>query len=245
MEKKDYIFGVRAIIEAMDSGKTLDKVMIKRESGNELMRELLEKAALYNVPVQRVPVEKLNRITLKNHQGAIAIISPVEFYSLDNLLPTLYESGKTPFCVVLDHITDTRNFGAIARTSVCSGADFIVIFDKGSVSVTGDSVKASAGALFHIPVCREKDVKTALRTLQENGYKIVGASEKGAQKYTEIDYSGPVAIVMGAEDTGLSDEALKMCDELAYIPIKNKIESLNVSVAAGIFLYEIVRQREG
>lgn len=243
MEKSDYIFGIRAILEAMESGKTIDKVLIRRELGGDLARELLVKTREYDVPVQRVPLERLNRITMKNHQGAIAILSPVGYHRLDNIIPMLYEEGKTPLALVLDGVTDARNFGAIARSADCSGVDFIVIPEKGNATVTSDAVKASAGALFYVPVCREKDTLSSIRRLKDNGYLIVGASEKGASTYTSADYTVPVAIVMGAEDTGLSQEVLRACDVLAAIPMLGNIGSLNVSVAAGVMLYEAVRQR--
>ncbi len=245
MERSDYIFGIRAILEAIEAGKSIDKVLIRRELGGELAKELLDKVRAYDIVVQRVPLEKLNRITMKNHQGAIAILSPVGYQRLDNIIPALYEEGKTPLAVVLDGVTDARNFGAIARTADCAGVDFMVIPERNSASVTSDAVKASAGALFYVPVCRERDTLTAVRKLKENGYLIVGASEKGAENYVNADYTVPVAIVMGAEDTGISPEVLRACDALAAIPILGNIGSLNVSVAAGVILYEAVRQRNG
>lgn len=245
MEKSDYIFGIRPVIEAIEAGKSIDKLLIKREASGELVKELLEVASRYNILIQRVPNERLNRITMKNHQGVIAIVSPVSYYNLDDLLVSLYENGKTPFGILLDGVTDARNFGAIARSAECAGANFIVIPERGSASVTSDAVRASAGALFHIPVCREKDIAKAIGKLHENGYAVVGATEKGKLNYTEIDYTIPVGIVMGAEDTGISTEVLKKCDALVAIPIKGKVGSLNVSVAAGVLLYEVVRQRRG
>lgn len=245
MEKSDYIFGIRAILEAIEAGKSIDKVLIRRDIGGDLAKELLEKVREYDIVMQRVPLEKLNRITMKNHQGAIAILSPVGYNRLDNLIPQLYEEGKTPLAVVLDGVTDARNFGAIARTADCAGVDFIVIPERNSASVTSDAVKASAGALFYVPVCRERDTLAAVKKLKENGYQIVGASEKGAEDYTSADYTVPTAIVMGAEDTGISPEVLRQCDRLAAIPILGNIGSLNVSVAAGVIMYEAVRQRKG
>lgn len=243
MEKSDYIFGIRAILEAIESGKTIDKVLMRRDLGGELAKELIDKVKEYDIVVQKVPVEKLNRITMKNHQGAIALLSPVGYHKLDHVIPQLYEDGKTPLAVVLDGVTDARNFGAIARSADCAGVDFIVVPERGSASVTSDAVKASAGALFYVPVCRERDTLSAVKKLKENGYMIVGASEKGAENYTKADFTVPVAIVMGAEDTGISPEVLRQCDQLAAIPILGNIGSLNVSVAAGVMLYEAVRQR--
>lgn len=243
MDKNDYIFGIRAILEAIEAGKSIDKVLLRREIGGDLAKELIEKVREYDIVMQRVPLEKLNRITMKNHQGAIALLSPVGYHKVDNVIPQLYEDGKTPLAVVLDGVTDARNFGAIARSANCAGVDFIVIPERGSASASSDAVKASAGALFYVPVCRERDTLSAVRKLKDNGYLIVGASEKGAESYVKADYTVPVAIVMGAEDTGISPEVLKVCDTLAAIPILGNIGSLNVSVAAGVMLYEAVRQR--
>lgn len=243
MEKSDYIFGIRAVIEAVEAGRSIDKVLVRRDLGGDLGRELMDKLREYGVVVQKVPQEKLNRITMKNHQGAIALLSPIDYSRLEHLVPLFYEEGRNPLVVVLDGITDTRNFGAIGRTAACAGVEAIVIPERNSVSVTPDAVKTSAGGLFHVPVCREKDTLSAVRFLKENGYRIVGATEKGAAPYTEADYRVPVAIVMGSEDTGISDGVLRICDDLAAIPIVGKIESLNVSVAAGIMIYEALRQR--
>lgn len=243
MDKNDYIYGLRAIIEAVEAGKEIDKVFVKKDLQGELAGELFEKLRQGRVPVQRVPVERLNRITRKNHQGAVAMLSAVTYYRLDHLVPELYEEGLLPFIVVLDGITDVRNFGAIARTCECAGVDAVVIPQHGSVSVGGDAVKTSAGALHHLPVCRERSVKGAVSFLKENGYKIVAASEKSDINYTMADYTTPVAIVMGAEDEGIDPEVLKLCDTFVSIPMFGKIGSLNVSVAAGIMMYEVVRQR--
>ncbi len=244
MEKTDYIFGLRAIIEAIEAGRNIDKVLIRKDlAGSDLARELNAKIKEYGIVVQRVPIEKLNRITMKNHQGAIALLSPIEYQRLENIVPLLYEEGQTPLLLLLDGITDTRNFGAIGRTADCAGVNAIVIPERNSATVTPDALKASAGGLFYVPVCRERDIVKAVRMLKENGYHIVGATEKGAIPYTQADYKVPVAIVMGSEDTGISDEVLRLCDELVAIPILGQISSLNVSVAAGVMLYEAVRQR--
>lgn len=243
ISKSDYIFGIRAVIEAIDSGKSIDKVLVRKDLGGELAHELLAKIKEYGVLMQRVPQERLNRITMKNHQGVIAMISPVTYHKLENLLPSLYEEGKTPFIVLLDGLTDTRNFGAIGRTCDCAGVDGIVIPERNSVSVTPDAVKTSAGGLFYVPVCRERDIVSAVKLLKESGVKVVAASEKGACDYTELDMTVPVAIVMGSEDVGISQEVLRLCDEIATIPMLGNIGSLNVSVAAGVLIYDVVRQR--
>lgn len=230
-------------MEAMEASKSIDKILVKRELSGELLKELLSMARQLDIPVQKVPNEKLNRITMKNHQGVIAIMCPVRYYNLDNLIANLYEEGKTPIGIMLDGVTDARNFGAIARSAECAGADFILIPERGSASVTSDSVRSSAGALFHIPVCREKDLVKTVAKLHENGFMIVGASEKSDIDYTDMDFTIPVIIVMGAEDIGISPEVLRRCDHLASIPIVGKVGSLNVSVACGVMLYEAVRQR--
>ena len=243
MKTNDYIFGLRAVIEAIKAGKDIDKVLIKKDISGDLVAELFQVIKEYGVVSQRVPVERIHRITQKNHQGVVAFLSPVAYHNLDDLIPSLFEAGKLPFVVALDGITDVRNFGAIARTCECSGVDAIIIPEKNSVSVNADAVKTSAGALLHIPVVRVKNLNKAIKQLKESGLMIVGATEKGSKNYTTFDYTVPTAIVMGAEDTGISNENLRECDYLAAIPMFGQINSLNVSVAAGILIYEVVRQR--
>lgn len=243
MKTNDYIFGLRAVIEAIKAGKDIDKVLIKKDISGDLVAELFQVIKEYGVVSQRVPVERINRITQKNHQGVVAFLSPVAYHNLDDLIPSLFEAGKLPFVVALDGITDVRNFGAIARTCECSGVDAIIIPEKNSVSVNADAVKTSAGALLHIPVVRVKNLNKAIKQLKKSGLMIVGATEKGSKNYTTFDYTVPTAIVMGAEDTGISNENLRECDYLAAIPMFGQINSLNVSVAAGILIYEVVRQR--
>ena len=208
MEPTDYIFGIRAVAEAIEAGKEIDKIFIKKDLNGSLATELLALAKENKVPVQRVPLERINRITRKNHQGVLAMLSAVTYHRLEHLVPMLYEEGMLPFIVVLDGITDVRNFGAIARTCECAGADAIVIPERGSVSVGGDAVKTSAGALLHLPVCRERSTAQAVKFLKDNGYMVVAASEKADINYTQPDYTKPVAIVMGAEDTGISPQVL-------------------------------------
>ncbi len=243
MDSSDYIFGIRAVMEAIEAGKDIDKVLIKKDLNGELASELFGMIRANRILSQRVPIERLNKITRKNHQGVIAVLSAVTYHRLDHLVPQLYEDGVLPFIVVLDGITDVRNFGAIARTCECAGVDAIVIPEHGSVSVGGDAVKTSAGALHHLPVCRERSTAGAVRFLKDNGYRIVAASEKVDINYTQVDYTVPVAIVMGAEDTGISPEVLKLCDTFVSIPQFGHMGSLNVSVAAGVIMYEVVRQR--
>ncbi len=243
MNNSEYIFGIRAVMEALQAGKDLNKVFVKKDLQGDLARELMPMLREHEVPVFRVPQEKLNRITRKNHQGVIAMLSPVTYYKLDQIVPTLYEEGLLPFIVLLDGLTDTRNFGAIARTAECAGVHTVVIPDRGSVTVNADAEKTSAGALMHLPVCRVRSIADAVRYLKDSGVKVVAATEKTDSFYTAVDYTGPVAIVMGAEDTGISREVLALCDDRAAIPMSGTIGSLNVSVAAGVLIYEVVRQR--
>ena len=243
MEANDYIFGIRPVIEAIASGKEIDKIFVKKDLSGDQAPELFRLIKEHRFFAQRVPVERLNRITRKNHQGVIAMMSAVTYARLDYLVPQLYEEGRLPFIILLDGITDVRNFGAIARTAECCGADAIVIPERGSVGVGGDAVKTSAGALNYLPVCKEKRISSALRFLKDNGFTCVAVSEKANFNYTEADFTAPVALVMGAEDVGISDEAMRYCDTKVSIPMFGQIESLNVSVAAGVLMYEVVRQR--
>lgn len=243
MEKNEMIFGIRAVIEAVESGKDIDKILIKKDLHSDLAQELFAAVKGRNIVIQKVPIEKINRMSRKNHQGVIAFISAVTYQHLEDIVPMLYEDGKNPFVILLDGITDVRNFGAIARTCECAGVDAIVIPERGSVSVNADAVKTSAGALLHLPVCRESSVFEAVRFLKNSGFKVVAASEKAAVNYTKVDYTVPVAIVMGAEDTGVSKEVLRQCDDMVALPQMGVIGSLNVSVAAGVMMYEVVRQR--
>ena len=243
MQSDEYIFGIRAVIEAIQAGKDIDKILIKKDLSSELSSELFSLIKEYGIVTRRVPVEKINKITRKNHQGVLAILSAVTYHKLEHLIPELYEQGKLPFIVVLDGITDVRNFGAIARTCECAGVDAIVIPEQGSVSVNGDAIKTSAGALHHIPVCREKNIYSAVKFLKDNGLQVVAANEKTSTLYTKADFTSPVALVMGAEDVGISTDVLRQCDTLVAIPEYGHISSLNVSVAAAIMIYEVVRQR--
>lgn len=241
--EKDMIFGIRAVIEAIQAGSEIDKILVRRDMTSELSRELFTALNGLEVPVQKVPLEKLNRITLKNHQGVIAFISPVTFQHIEDIIPSIYEEGRMPFIVVLDGVTDVRNFGAIARTCECAGVDAIVVPIKGGAALNGDAVKTSAGALLKIPVCREHNIVNALKFIASSGIKVVAATEKASQNYTETSMSEPLAIIMGAEDEGVSPEILRLCDNMVKIPMLGTIDSLNVSVAAGVLIYEAVRQR--
>lgn len=243
MKENEMIFGTRAVIEAIQAGKEVDKILMRRDLQNELSRELFNIVKDTHIPIQRVPQEKLDRLTRKNHQGVIAFISAVTYQKLEDIIPFLYEEGKNPFIILLDGITDVRNFGAIARTCECSGADAIVIPARNSVSVNADAVKTSAGALLSIPVCKESSITEAIKFLKNCGYKVYAATEKANLNYTNVSYTDPVAIVMGGEDMGISMDNLRICDEMIKIPILGNIASLNVSAAAAVLMYEVVRQR--
>ena len=240
---KDRIFGLRPVLEAIEAGKTIDKLMIQKGLQGELYHELLEKATEYGIPMQQVPLQKLNRLTGKNHQGVFAFISPIDFHKLEDVLPSIYEAGKNPLILILDRISDVRNFGAIARTAECTGVDVIIIPEKGSASVNEDAIKTSAGALYQIPVCKVKSLKETIKFLQLSGISITCASEKTSDTIYDMDFSLPTAIVMGSEDDGVSNELIRISDNLAKLPMYGEIGSLNVSVACGAFLYEVIRQR--
>lgn len=237
------IFGTRAVIEAIEAGKTIDKILLRRDMTSATGRELLKHLQGTTTPVQKVPVEKLNQYTDKNHQGVIAFLSPIEFYRVEDIIPTLFEQGETPLLMVLDGITDVRNFGAIARTCACAGVHALLIGAYGSVSINGDAMKTSAGALHSLPVCKVENLQQCLQYLRDAGIRIVAATEHAEQDYTRVDMTMPTAIVMGSEDRGIYEPNLRLCTDQVRIPMHGPIESLNVSVAAGVMLYEAVRQR--
>lgn len=237
------IYGTRAVMEAIVAGREIERLFIQKGLNNELLRELLRLVRERNISFTYVPVEKLNRFTPKNHQGVVCLLSSVTYASLDDLIHFAYSQGREPFFIILDRITDVRNFGAIARTAECAGVDGLIIAEKGSAPVSGDAMKTSAGALNHLPVCREKDLRKTVKFLHDNGVTVIACTEKAAKTIYEVVISGPIALLMGSEEDGISDDLLRTCDELVKIPMSGKIGSLNVSVAAGIAIYEIVRQR--
>lgn len=243
MSKSNVVFGIRAILEAIESGKNIEKVLMKTGLQGSLYQELFKTIQKSGIPVQRVPAERINHYSTGNHQGVVALISPVEYQVLEEVVQQVLEAGRSPLVLVLDGITDVRNFGAIARTAECAGIDAIVIPEKGSAPINGDAIKTSAGALYRVPVCRSSKLWYSMKYLKESGFSVVGATEKGTVDYRQVEYSGPLAIVMGAEDKGINPQILKMCDALVSIPLKGEIGSLNVSVAAGILVFEALRNR--
>ncbi|MFB0495814.1 23S rRNA (guanosine2251-2'-O)-methyltransferase [Mucilaginibacter sp. OAE612] len=242
-ESNQMVFGIRAVVEAIRSGKEIEALFIQRGIGGGLIQELKELMNEYQITAQQVPVEKLNRITQKNHQGVIAVISPIVYQKIENIIPEIFERGETPLILVLDSITDVRNMGAIARTAECAGVHAIVIPAKGSAQINPDAIKTSAGALYKIPVCRHDNFMQTVRFLQESGLQLVCCTEKTQDNIYTPDYTVPTAIVMGSEEDGIRNEIIRISDHLAKIPMFGEIESLNVSVSTGVILYEAVRQR--
>ena len=242
MGKPNLIFGMHPLLEASEAGREIDKILLKRGLRSEEVSRITALARERTIPLQFVPEERLTRLTRKQHQGVIAFISEIEYTPLETLIPMLYEAGRSPFVLLLDGLTDVRNFGAIARTAECAGVDALIIPERGSVTVTADAIKTSAGALHRLPVCRVSSIMSAVSLLQASGLKIVAASEKARDVYTETELRLPLGLVLGAEDEGVSEEVLRRADHIVRIPQVGAIGSLNVSVAAGILIYEIVRQ---
>ncbi|WMI66099.1 23S rRNA (guanosine(2251)-2'-O)-methyltransferase RlmB [Aestuariibaculum sp. YM273] len=243
MQEQTQIFGIRAIIEAINAGETIDKVFLQKGLKGDLFSELEFVLRQHSINSSYVPVEKLNRLTKGNHQGAVAQISPIAFHDLENLVMQVTESGKTPLFLLLDQLSDVRNFGAIIRTAECTGVDGIIIQKKGGAPVNGDTIKTSAGAVFKIPICKVDHIKDAVFYMQASGIKVVAATEKTNETLYDVDFTEPCAIIMGSEDRGINPSTLKVVDAKAKLPLLGEIGSLNVSVACGAFLYEAVRQR--
>ena len=237
------IYGIRAVIEAIGAGKEIEKVMVQKDLNGDLVRHLIGKLKNLKIPYSQVPLETLNRVTKKNHQGIIGFMSAIQYYSLDHIVESTFAQGKEPFVLILDRVTDVRNFGAIARTAECAGIDAMVIQSRGNALIGGDAMKTSAGALSLLPVCREENLKKAIQFLKQSGIRMVGCTEKAGGHIYETDLSGPIAIILGSEEDGISPEYLNLCDATCKIPMAGKIASLNVSVSAGIIIYESLRQR--
>lgn len=244
MTHKDMIFGTRAVIEAVRAGRPIEKVLIQSGLSNELIRELLEEIKKLKVPMSFVPAEKLARLSSKNHQGVVCLLSAVTYARVEDLIDFAYHQGKDPLFLVVDRVTDVRNFGAMARTADCAGLTGIIIGDKGNAPITGDAVKTSAGALNYLPVCKVPDVRKIISLLKQNGIKVVACTEKATDDVYASNLTGPLAIIVGSEEDGISPDLLKVADQLVKIPMFGNIASLNVSVAAAISMYEAVRQRQ-
>jgi len=239
----DFIYGTWPVMEAVKAKRDLDKVIIQHGLRNSVIGEIIAELKNLDIPYQFVPIEKMNRVTRKNHQGIIAFLSPITFSKIEHVLPSIYEKGEDPFILILDKITDVRNFGAILRTASCTGVHAVVIPDKGSAMLNSDTVKSSAGAIYTLPICRSENLKDTIEFLKESGLKIFAATEKGSVLYYNEQLSGPSALIMGSEGEGISPEYLRRSDVLVKIPMVGTIASLNVSVAAGVLMYEVFRQR--
>ncbi len=241
-EDKDIIFGVRAVIEAIRAEREINKILIQKGMQKELFMELKEALKGKDLNLQFVPAQKLDRLTQNNHQGVIAFVSPVEYFSIETLVDEKMLAGEKVNILVLDRITDVRNFGGIARTAECQGVDAILIPSKGSALVTSNAVKTSAGALNRIPVCKTDDLKNTLFYLQQSGIRLVACTEKSKNKLYEVNLRGSVAIILGSEEDGITNDLINMSDISAKVPMRGEIASLNVGVATGMILYEKTRQ---
>ncbi len=250
MEEDNLIFGMRSVLEALEAGKDIEKILIQKGLSNELYNQLRRALRGQTVPIQFVPPEKLKRIADasagpagKNHQGVIAYLTEIIYYATDELLSAVFEQGRTPLVLILDRVTDVRNFGAVARSAECAGVDFIIIPSRGAAQINGDAIKTSAGALHRIKVCREDNLKTVIESLKASGLQVVSCHEKTENLIYDADFKKPTAIIVGSEENGISSEYLKRSDVQVKIPMTGKIASLNVSVASGIVLFEVLRQR--
>ena len=242
MDKSTEIYGIRSVIEAINSSKDIDKVYIQTGLKGKLIGQLESLIRNNKINFSYVPIQKLDRLSKKNHQGVVARIAPIKFYTIDSFGEVL-EKSKNPFVLILDQINDVRNFGAIIRTAEISGVDGIIIQNSSSAPVNSDTIKTSAGAIFNIPICKVNHIKDAIYHLQSLNISIISASEKSAKNIYDVDLKGPIAIIMGSEQKGINKSVINLSDESVKLPMYGKIESLNVSVAGGVFLYEVVRQR--
>ncbi len=243
MKKENLIFGLHPVLEAIKSNKPIDKLYIQKGISTDRIDEVLRNIDQDTVSINYVPIEKLDRLVRSNHQGIVATISPIIFQSLETIVEQLLESNKTPLLIILDQVSDVRNFGAILRTAECTGVDAVIIQKKGGAPVSGDTVKTSAGAIFNVPLCKVDHIKDAIYYLQGSGIKTIAATEKTQNSIYNTDLTGPLAVIIGSEGIGVSKSVLSLVDEKAALPLLGKINSLNVSVASGVFLYEAVRQR--
>lgn len=239
---EDLIFGVRAVIEAVKAEREINKILIQKGMHKELFLELKTALQGKDFQLQFVPVQKLDGLVDGNHQGVIAFVSPIEYQLIEPLIDAKLEKGEKPLVLVLDRITDVRNFGAIARTAECQGVDAILIPSKGSALVTADAIKTSAGALNRIPVCKTSSLKESIFYMQQSGMRIVACTEKSKVPLYEVNLRGSVAIILGSEEDGITSDLLNMADIKAKIPMRGNIASLNVGVSAGVILYEKTRQ---
>ncbi|AGC67014.1 putative tRNA:rRNA methyltransferase [Candidatus Uzinura diaspidicola str. ASNER] len=243
MYPQNYIYGIHPVIEAIDSGKSIDKIYLQKGLHGVNYKRIQETIKKYKIPFKWVPREKLRCLTLKNHQGVFAFISPIEFHKIDDLIPILYERGKNPLLLVLDRITDVRNFGSIVRTAECGGVDAILIPQNGSTLINSDAIKASSGAILKLPICKEYNLYKSLLILKNYGIQLVAAEEKAFTTFYEVDFSLPIAILIGNEQSGLDSSYLSLTEKQVKLPMVGKISSMNVSVVCGVLIYEVIRRR--
>lgn len=243
-DKQEMIFGIRPLMEAIDAGKEIEKVLIQKGLRGDLFKDLLKLLKERDVPSQFVPMEKLNRLSRKNHQGVISFVSPIAFFRIEDILPTVYENGEDPFFLIIDRVTDVRNFGAILRTAEAAGIHAVIIPSRNTAQLNSGTIKSSAGAIYKIPVCRSENLKVTINYLKGSGVRIIAATEKASESIYESSMLGPLAVIMGSEGEGVSGEYLKQSDAHFSIPMMGEIGSLNVSVATGIVLFEAVRQKQ-
>ena len=244
MEKETKLYGIRAVLEALEAKKSIEKIFLQKGLKGDLFFKLEKKIKENNLSFSYVPVEKLNRLTQKNHQGVVATIAPISYFDLDELVTSIKKKKQNPIFIVLDQLSDVRNFGAIIRTAECTGVDGIVVQKSGSAPINGDTIKTSAGAVFNIPISKVDHIKDALYYFNTSGIKTIAATEKSDKTIYDMDLNKGCAIIMGSEGKGVTPSVLKIVDEKAKLPMYGKIASLNVSVACGVFLYEVVRQRQ-
>ncbi len=242
-KKTDLVFGIHPILEGLESGKNFDKILILNSLKNSLAKEIIAIAKEKGIAVNKVPQQKLDRITRKNHQGIIGFIAPIEFQQIEDILPEIFARGKNPFLLILDRISDVRNFGAIVRTAECAGVDAIIIPKKGSAQINGETIKTSTGAIFNIPICKVSGIDSIIPFLKNSGIHLIACTEKSEVNYTEVDYALPIGIILGNEESGIAISNITKSDSTAKLPLIGKTKSLNVSVAAGIIMYEAIRQR--
>jgi 23S rRNA (guanosine2251-2'-O)-methyltransferase len=243
MEKTSMIFGTRAVMEAIRSAREIEKIYVQAGLNNDLIKEMVTLAKQHKVPYTFIPQQKLNSLSSKNHQGVICVLAEIQYQSVDDLIHRAFSEGRDPFFLILDRITDVRNFGAIARTAECAGLDGIIIAEKGNAPISADAIKTSSGALNHLPVARSADMKKTFQQLKESGVKVIACTEKASQSLYQADLSGPVALVVGSEEDGITPELLRVSDMQVKIPMKGQVGSLNVSVSAAVAVYEGIRQR--
>lgn len=242
--RQQLVYGIRPVMEAIDAGTQIDKVLIQNGLEGKLVQELKMKLRQAGCPFQYVPEEKLHKMTDGNHQGVVATISAIKYQSFEEVVDRLAQEGQTPFLLMLDHITDVRNLGAIVRTAECAGVHAVVVPEHGTAAINEDAIKTSSGALLRVPICREANLKTVVNYAKQSDIQVVAATEKSHMSYLDLNYQRPTMIIMGSEDTGISNDLLKLSDARAKLPIMGEVQSLNVSVAAGVFMYELLRQRQ-